>query len=365
MKVIGCFAVLCLAVLAATFFVLVKLESIRPSELTGDPYVPPPPEQSGPSTHTFSSTGTSDRYQLHYGFTDYEDRRHLIDCSVSKADHKRETSSFGYRSEQIDAAIDALLQKWLNDEIAKRGLAPYYTLKTHGGGSYHWEYNLPGTLSVEESARLKNRIDDMNDMIKKDYQRKFEQTEDVVYRKYGFTVRNQMIQIDYGSLVIRGQQPLTGCFEAILRAAEGADVKKTVGLYLAFIQQIPYEKPPSMENGKQVTGFWPPTEVLVHDHGDCDSKSVAVSALLRSFGLPVILVEIPKPSHVLIGVEMRPGPQQEFVRLGNRYFVLCEAAGPARLRPGEEGFPVRGHFEYTLVEPDQRGVTANIEPATR
>lgn len=366
MKVLLCFALFCIAVLVAMFALLAKLDSIRPPELTGDPYVPPAPgQEQRKSPHTFSSTATADRYQLRYGFDDYEGARHEISCSISKADHERETATFGYKPEQIKAAINSQLQTWLDHELAKREIGSYYTIRTYGYGGYKWEYHIPGTLPEGESASVKAKIDDMNAMIKKDFQRKRDQAEEAIYRQHCLMIRNNLVEIDYGALVIRGQQPLTECFEAILRATAGTEFKKAVGLYLAFIQEIPYQVPPDTENGKDILGYWAPTEVLVHDHGDCDSKSVALSALLRSFGLPVVIVQIPKPNHVLIGVEMRPGPQQEFVRIGNRYFVLCEAAGPARLRPGEEGIPVRGHFEYTLVEPDQHGVAAEAQPATR
>jgi hypothetical protein len=52
---------------------------------------------------------------------------------------------------------------------------------------------------------------------------------------------------------------------------------------------------------------------------------------------------------MLLGVEMRPGPDERFVRLGNRYFVLCEVAGPAKRHPGWSD--ASGWFEYLLIEP--------------
>ena len=93
-----------------------------------------------------------------------------------------------------------------------------------------------------------------------------------------------------------------------------------------------------------------PTEVVVGRHGDCDSKSVTFAALWRNFDTPVILVSLPR--HMLVGVAVPPGPGEHFVQVGNRYFVLCEVAGPGKLHPGREPIPDR--FEYILIEPLSR-----------
>jgi len=123
-------------------------------------------------------------------------------------------------------------------------------------------------------------------------------------------------------------------------------------MYTAFFQEIRYELPPDLQNGKQIMGLWVPTEVLINHHGDCDSKSLALAAMLKPLGIRVVVIRI--PGHVLLGVEGTPGPDQKFVRIGNHYFILCEVAGPAKRYPGEEGStPVSGSFEYTMVEPGE------------
>jgi hypothetical protein len=65
--------------------------------------------------------------------------------------------------------------------------------------------------------------------------------------------------------------------------------------------------------------------------------------------LPTHLVFIVVPGHALVGVEAPALPDEQTVRVGNRTFVLCEVAGPAKLRPGARS--ISGSFEYVLVEP--------------
>lgn len=358
--VLGCFAFLCIVVLAGAFLCLNWLQSIKPEELSA-PYIPSV-SSGGPDKH-FDEKEQGDHYVVKYDFTDFQDKSHTIACNILKSDYSRERKEFGYTQREIDAAIDGQLQKWLNGELQKRKIASYFRIKVSDGGSYKWEYNIPGGLPAAENDRATQQVEAMKTLIKTEYDRKFDEIEDAVFRQRGLLVHDKLIQIDYGSLVLRSQQPLLDCFEALLQSGHGFSEKDYVGMYLSFIQQIRYQVPPDNEDGKDILGLWVPTEVMLHNHGDCDSKSVTLSTFLRSFGLPVMVILIPR--HALIAVEMRPGPDQQFVRVGNRYFVLCEAAGPARLPPGDEGARrLQGHFEFTLIEPDQKGIAAILQKNT-
>jgi hypothetical protein len=74
---------------------------------------------------------------------------------------------------------------------------------------------------------------------------------------------------------------------------------------------------------------------------------VAFAAMWRRLQPRVIVIRVPK--HALIGVEGKPGPDESYVQIGNRYYVLCEVAGPAKLRPGYQ--PLKGSFEYVTIDP--------------
>jgi hypothetical protein len=85
----------------------------------------------------------------------------------------------------------------------------------------------------------------------------------------------------------------------------------------------------------------------VRGAGDCDSKSAAFCAMWRHLPRRAILILVPE--HALVGVEAKPRADEAYVRLGNRYFVLCEVAGPAKIPPG--GKAISGSFEYVMIEP--------------
>jgi len=115
-------------------------------------------------------------------------------------------------------------------------------------------------------------------------------------------------------------------------------------------------------DGRETLGVYVPTEVLVNDHGDCDSKAVAFASMFRSFGSPVMLIEL--KHHVLIGAEVRPRPGEKYVLVNNHYYVIGEVAGPGKRRPGDASREVwteiSGHFKYTLVPPPGASATRGM-----
>ena len=64
------------------------------------------------------------------------------------------------------------------------------------------------------------------------------------------------------------------------RLAASANPKDTpAGAALAFVQEIPYRKPPDERAGRCTLGFLPPLEALAAGYGDCDTKSLLFASL--------------------------------------------------------------------------------------
>jgi hypothetical protein len=218
------------------------------------------------------------------------------------------------------------------------------------GGGYRWEWSLPGELEDPEKERAKKEIDQVLEMLKSEIPKRQTEISSKLYAEKGFRLEKNEVRIDYKKLAIQSEPELLNCFEAIRASGGNYNERQLIGLYLAFLQEIRYEVPPLREKERYIQGLWTPGEVVVNNHGDCDSKSVTYAALCKRLGIPVIVIRI--PGHVLVGVQSIPGPGQQFVRIGNRYFVLCEPAGPAKLYPGNEGrSDISGNFEYVMIEP--------------
>jgi hypothetical protein len=349
----GClFGLFVLALLSAGLGLLSVLPGLAPPP-TPEPSPSPTPlpdtyRNRVGSLNRFRRYETRDQYRVTYAFIDHMGRSHEVTCGIAQADYRREVSSYGYQKDAVDQGARGPLQRWTDDELRARGLQPYVRIVVKGAYSgYQWEWRLPATMDEAEQPRRKVEIE----AFLKWYEAAFDERSVAVradlLREQGLRLEKNVIGIDYTGIAERAEPDLEDCSRALERAGPGYTRRQQLGLFLAFLQEIRYEVPPDVVDGRESFGLYVPAEVVVNDHGDCDSKSATFASLWLRLGTPVILISVPK--HMLVGVEVKPGPREAFVRIGNRYFVLCEVAGPAKLHPGERS--LSGSFEYVLLEP--------------
>lgn len=308
-----------------------------------------PPEQGagdhGESRNAFRRNEATDAYEVQYGFIDYEGESHDVACRIARRDHQRLSARFGYSDRDIDAQVAVRLQAFADDELTRRGLGPYFRIDVSTESVTSRVAATPGVWSDLPPRRIEE-LQSAVQRLRQDVVAHRAEAEVGVYRERGFRLEGKDLSIDYPALVQWSTPALDACAKALRWAGAGYDERQYLGMFVAFVQEIRYELPPDVQNGRETLGFWVPTEVIANDHGDCDSKSVTFCALWRAFAAPMIIVVLPR--HVLVGVAMAPGPGQQFVRLGNRYYVLCEVAGPGKWGPGARR--VEGTYRYLTVE---------------
>jgi len=286
------------------------------------------------------------RFRLTYGFVDYSGRPHHVTCRIDREVLERQRAAYGYDPAQIERDENQRLQAVVEGEIARRGLTGQFEFSIRGN-SYHWGPRYATDLGAAEATRvaaeqagldawLRQRLDGQLDAIRVE-----------LYAARGILDKPRSLAIDYAQIASQGTAPLEDCFQALEDTSRGAPRRQKLGLFLAFFQELAYELPPDKEGRRETLGFWVPTDVMVRGRGDCDSKSAAFASLWRHYPGGLMLIVLPE--HVLVGVEATPGPGEHFVRLGNRYYLLCEVAGPGKFHPGEK--EVAGNFEYVMIEP--------------
>jgi hypothetical protein len=284
-------------------------------------------------------------HRLSYGFIDHHGRTHDVSCGVDKGSHAREVAWFGYDRRRLNARIDKALALRVGQELEARGLAPYVSISFHDGGAYRWTSQFRGVDDMELLSRLISERASWSAWMDEEFEAERRRIDAAIYKEHGFLLDGTRLGIDYEQVVVRATEALADCFRALEISAAGSNDRQRLGLFLAFFQELRYELPPDRVGGREILGLWVPTEVLVSGRGDCDSKSAAFCALWRNLSARVLLITV--PGHALVAVEGKPGPQEKFVRLGNRYFVLCEVAGPAKWHPGRQ--PLAGDFRYVAI----------------
>jgi hypothetical protein len=311
-----------------------------------------PPEDRPPrvgSRSRFERRLQGSAWALTWAFVDHHGQRRRVSCRVERADHEREVFGFGYDPEAVAEERDLRLRAFVDEAIRDWRLEAYVRTLVEDG-AWRAEHTIPGGLGATEQERLDREIERFYRWMKRAFRQEWDDATRDLLAERGLRFEDARYEIDHEGLARRGSMPLEDCTRALDAVADPGR-RRQLGAFLAFFQEIPYERPPSEWRGRNTLGFYVPTEVLVGNHGDCDSKSVAFAAMWRHYARPVLLIRV--PGHMLVGVEMRPGPQERYVRLGNRYFVLCEVVGPARRHPGASD--ASGWFDYVLIEP-LRGV---------
>ena len=297
----------------------------------------------------FGKQELGDVYLLNFGFIDHHGKTHRVSCEVAKAAHAQELDGFGYDKDDVQKTMQA----YIDDELKRRDLARFVRANAKGAGGWHYDWELPPGLPTDEEARRLGDIQSFATIFQDEFPRRCR----LLLKERGFLF-GKTIEIDYAGVVRRSTPHLRNCFDALQVSGLGYNERQYLGLFVAFLQEIPYQLPPDRIGRRQIQGFWVPTEVLVGDHGDCDSKSATFAALWRNFRSSVILIEI--PDHMLVGVEVRPRAGEKYVLVKNHYYVLGEVAGGKR-HPGDEGHEmwqqISGHFEYTVVNPAERAGT--------
>ncbi len=297
------------------------------------------------SLNAFRRSDSAEAYEVEYGFIDHQGESHDVACRILRRDHQRLTARFGYSERDLDAQVAVQQQAFADAELSRLGLAPYFRIDVSTESVQSRVAATPGVWSDLPPARVQDLLAALQ-RLRQDVVVRRDEIEAGLYRERGFRLEGRDLSIDYPGLVQWSAPALDGCAKALRWAGAGYDERQYLGMFTAFVQEIRYEVPPDVQNGKETLGLWVPTEVIANDHGDCDSKAVTFCALWRAFAAPTIVVILPR--HVLVGVAMAPGPGQQFVRVGNRYYVLCEVAGPGKSAPGSGR--VEGSFRYMTVE---------------
>jgi hypothetical protein len=147
-------------------------------------------------------------------------------------------------------------------------------------------------------------------------------------------VDERRFMIDFAAATRVQQGPLRTVARALGEARGIANTDRArVAHALAFFQAIPYDalQPTARQGGD----FLPAPALLAQNRGDCDSKAVALAAVLRTYVPSRKLAVVTMPDHAILAVDLAPEPGDRTIRTSGRTLVALEAAGPAVVPVGQ------------------------------
>jgi hypothetical protein len=97
--------------------------------------------------------------------------------------------------------------------------------------------------------------------------------------------------------------------------------RETLEIIIDFIQDIPYEIPDNYY------GLYSPVDILFRNAGDCDSKSILASLILKKLGYKTAILYSEKYTHVMLGINILSAG--EYLELNGipYYFTEMTATG--------------------------------------
>ena len=145
------------------------------------------------------------------------------------------------------------------------------------------------------------------------------------------------LYVDVAQVVQRNRtrvQPVAAALRR-LAAEQGRSTQWAINAAVALVQSgLVYRKPALLEDGRRILGFYPPPRALERGYGDCDTKAALLAAILQNLtDAPIVGVHVPQ--HYLLGIAATPGSTQATLQYEGRPYVLVEASGPGRRRPGD------------------------------
>jgi hypothetical protein len=183
---------------------------------------------------------------------------------------------------------------------------------------------------------VESRQQDLDQLTRKVEARLRKSQHDYLARHLRKMVGERRIVVDFAAATSAQQGPLRAVAKALGDMPDvSSEDRGRVQLALSFFQEIPY----AVLDDKQRQGgdFLPAPALLAENRGDCDSKAVALAAVLRTFTRFRKLAVVTMPGHAILAVEMPAEPGDATIRQGGRQYVALEPAGPALAPIGKVG----------------------------
>jgi hypothetical protein len=256
---------------------------------------------------------------LSYRWKDPERHEYAVVFTLTRDAIKEAEASF--REFSMDA-MWRTLELDVRNEVEKFGDGARINLSRNIEG-LHWTLQTRDQKSADLlSQKVSERLERSQQAYLKAYMRRM--------------VGGRRVMVDFAAAATAMQSPLRAVARALGDVPDVAnDDRARISLALSFFQEIPY----AVLEDKQRRGgdFLPGPALLAQNRGDCDSKAVALAAVLKDFTRWRKLVVVTMPGHAILAVDLPAEEGDWIVRSGGRQYVALEVAGPVMSPIGKVG----------------------------
>jgi hypothetical protein len=179
-------------------------------------------------------------------------------------------------------------------------------------------------FELEANGRSKTAMEAAIAELKEVSKKAMDEYVDKNYYKY---MDEESIRPDHARIIHQYVPFMRPVAEAISENVHSKNPRDVVNYALSFMQAIPYDilRSRYTSNG---AGFQMPYGLLYGNKGDCDTKSVALAAILRNFYPRLRMMMVYVPGHAFVGLAFPPESGDRVIYLDGQSFVLAEPVGP-------------------------------------
>ena len=275
----------------------------------------------------FKRESRSGDEKLAFRWRDADKREYVTAFTLTKDAIRQSETAFR------DFSLNAMwrvLEGELRDEAARFGHGTQLTV-TRTRDGLDWSVRGP---DPRDSELLMRKLRDRLNRSKKEYL--------AGYLRHPIDERRIMVDFPAATSALQG--PMTAVARALGATPGIADNDRArIALALAFFQEVPYAV--LEDKDRQGGDFLPAPALLAQNRGDCDSKAVALAAVLRSYAPSRKLVIVTMPDHAVLAADLPAEPGELTIRSQGRQYVALEASGPALARIGTVAGPTAKYLK--------------------
>ena len=212
------------------------------------------------------------------------------------------------------------------------------------------------SINIEVRGANEEQVEKILSDLKAVQQREYNEYLHAHYFTRFTTLFNQQaIKPDHARYAVESVKPLVAASQAFYEKLESqSDSRAYFSLLLGWVQSIPYDtlEDRVVSNG---SGYAPPVSVLMQNLGDCDSKAVLTSAMVRAFLPSTKMIMVFLPNHALLGIALTPMVDDRTIEYDGDTYVLYDPTGPALIPFGQvsedtERHIVTGRYQVEIME---------------
>ena len=212
------------------------------------------------------------------------------------------------------------------------------------------------SIDIQVTGSDEAKVEEILSKLKAIQQQEYDKyLRDHYFTRFTTLFNQKAVKPDHVRYVAESVKPLVAASQAFYeKVASQSDSRAYFSLILSWLQSIPYD---TLEDrvASNGSGYAPPVSLLMQNLGDCDSKAVLASSMVRAFLPSTKMIMVFLPNHALLGIALTPMADERTIEHEGNTYVLYDPTGPALIPFGQvsedtERNIVTGRYQVEVVE---------------